>query len=384
MPEMFDTADPSTNKLWAKRLWTSFRKKDVIWDDGGLIGSNPDENAIVVKDEFQKSTGDKLTMTISYQVQGRGVIGDDVLEGKEVPIETKTMSMVIDEQAFGYRSRGVMNGQRVNFDVLDECRRKNRDWWATRRAVAGINHLCGNSRQTDLAYTGLNTITEPDANHIYRVNQGLGASNDETVGGDNTAKIDIGIIDKLVTIAESLDQPIPPMIYKGNPYYGLIIHPFSAEDLRSTSAKWYEVMVNALQGGQVNDNPLFNRAMGMWRNTLIFVDPHVPAGKHSGTGASVRNSRRCVFFGAGALCVAYGRRERGTKEHFVWHSGTWDHGRKYYGSSSCVWGVKGAEFPDPAGTTRLNGRIVVTVYSLDRLAYTYNGVTTYDYGQPSN
>lgn len=373
MAEFYDINDQSTNKLWSKELWSQFRHSDAVFDDRhGFLGKDPDSNAFVLVDDMMKSTGDEVTITIRHQVApSRGVIGDEVLEGKEFSITTKPFKFHIDDQLHGWQSRGIMNGQRVKFDTLEESKNGLLDWWKTRRAVAAVNHLCSNTRQTDVAYTGLNAVQAIDTGHIYRVNQGLGASNDQTVGADATAKFDVNIIDDLVTIAESSDVPIKPFMFKGAPHYGMFIHPYSAADLRASSSKWYDVMKSALQGGYLDDNPLFTRAMGVWRNVIIFVEPYIVQGTHSGTSAAVSNSRRNVFFGAGALALAYGRTERGTLEHFRWHNGTWDHGRKFYGSAGCVWGMAAPRFEDPDGTTRANGRIICTCYSLERITSSY-------------
>lgn len=368
MPELYLASSPETNKLWSKKLWSEFRVADAVFNDKfGFVGNDPDSNAFAVIDDTSRSVGDEVTITLSLQLAGRGVIGDDVLEGKEIPIETETFKIKIDEQVQGVKTRGRMNAQRVNFDTLEEGKRKLRDWWKTRRAVSAINHLCGYTAQTDLAYCGLNTVAAPDTLHIYRQGSGLGASDDQTIGADSARKFSIEQLDEFVTIAEQLPVPIRPFMIGGNPYYGYFIHPSSVADMRGTSGKWYDVMKQALAGGKIDGNPIFTRALGMWRNVLLFSEPHITRGVHSSTGLAVDNSRRNVFFGAGCLGIAYGRHDRGGKEHFRWYNGTWDHGRKYYASAGMIWGCKATRFNDN-GTSRDYGKIVHTVYSLDRVA----------------
>lgn len=368
MAELYLPTSPETAKLWSKRLWSEYRIADAVWNEKhGFVGNNPDENPFCVIDDPSRSVGDEVTITLSLQLSGRGVIGDDVLEGKEIPIETETFRFKIDEQVQGVKTRGRMNAQRVHFDTLEEGKRKLKDWWKTRRAVTVVNHLCGYTAQSDLAYTGNNAVAAPDSLHIYRQGSGLGAGDDQTVGADNTRKFSIEQLDELVTIAEQLPIPIRPFIIGGNPYYGYLVHPNAVADLRDTSGKWFDVMKSALSGGKFDGNPIFTRALGMWRNVLLFSEPHITRGVHSGTGASVDNARRNVFFGAGAIVIGYGRFDRGGKEHFRWYNGTWDHGRKYYASAGMVWGVKATRFNDN-GTARDYGKIVHTVYAADRVA----------------
>jgi N4-gp56 family major capsid protein len=363
----YDAASNETVKLWSRKLWVEHRKSDAIYNPKlGLSGEDWKTNAFVMLDEAEKSEGDRIRTPIVFQLgDSPGTIGDEVLEGKEDSIDTATYDVVIDQIRHGVQTGGRMNRQRVTFDTLEVAKGLLKDWWKNRRAVSAINHLCGNTRQTNKRYTGNNTPAAPDTQHIYRVNQGLGASNDETVGADTTALLDLDVVDELVTIAEQLTPPLAPFVVDDQEYYGMLIHGDVMADLRKTSSQWYDVMKAALQGGQTN-NPLFNRASGKWRNVLIFVDNHVVQGTHSSTSAAVNNSRRNVFFGAGALVMAYGRRERGSEEQFYWHSGTWDHGDKYYASAAAVFGTGSPRFT-VSGTARDYGKIVVTSYSALRV-----------------
>lgn len=382
MAETYDIDNPLTQKLWAKDLWREHRKSDVIFDDRlGFTGKGKKAyrtSAFVHLDEPEKSVGDKVTVGYVWQdPDDPGVIGAEVLEGKEAPITTSDFSIVLDLQRKGEREAGrMMNKQRVSFDVLDTGKQIMRDWWKTRRAVCACNHLAGNTAQTDLKYTGLNTVASPDDEHIYRVNQGLGASNDETVNGDTTATFDVNIIDELVTISEQLDPVIAPMQIGGGEYYAMLLHPDVVADIRKSNTQWYNQMIAALQGGKTDGNPIFTRALGMHRNTLIFSERHLPRGIHSSTSAYQDNTRRCVFMGAGALALTYGRKQRGSKERVHWYNGAWDHGERLYCSTSMVWGAKAIRFNDPDGTARDLGKIVVTCYTTSRTSNPRN------FGQP--
>jgi N4-gp56 family major capsid protein len=386
MAEFYSITDPATNKLWAKQMWRVFRKADAIWDPKyEFVGKDPENNPIVEVDDFEKSTGDEVTISLGFQFGGDGVVGDQVLEGNEEALDTQPFKFKIDDQAHGWRSRGIMSQQRVKFDIVEESMKFLKDWWKTRRAVCAVNHLASNTRQTNMVFTANNTVVAADNQHIFRLGAagGLGVGDDATVGGDTTAKFDLNILAELITVAESLQVPIRPWIYKGNPYYGYFLHPFNVQDLLATGTQWYDLITKTLQGGKVDNNPIFTRAIGMYRNVLLFSEAHLPQGT-SNAGVAVANTRRNVFFGAGALALAYGRAERGNFEKMRWHSGTYDHGRKFYGSAGMVWGLKSPNF-SVNGTTRLYGRIVVTTYTQDRLAYTWgssvNPITTFDLDQ---
>lgn len=387
MPDTFDINDPLTNKAWSKDLWREHRKADAIWDDRmAFLGSDVTKNGIVQKDELEKTAGDELTIGFITQMHSEGVVGDEVLEGKEGAITTAAFKFKIDDQVIGWHSQGVMSGQRVNFDVLKEARGGLAELWKTRRAVTGANHLCGNSRQTKMVYLGSNLAHEPDDQHAFQVltntQGGLQTLHEEDLTSADTLDLDtVGILPEL---AEAISPPIRPIIFKGSPYYILLVHPNQALSFKQNSSRWYDIMIKGLQGGRIEGNPLFTRAMGCFQNVIIIREPYLVQGRNSSTGAAVNNTRRAVFMGCGALAMGYGRLEKGTMEKFRWVSDDWDHKRKFYGSAGLVWGIK-APFFSVGGVNRDFGKIVVSSWATEVLpnGYALPGTnrTTKDNGQ---
>jgi len=364
----YETDRPEVVKLFSKMLWSEWRKKDAMFDPKYGFAGNPKESEgflFYLVDEPNKSAGDKVTVPYSFQIEDApGVVGNEVLEGKEGEIETEPFSLVIDKQRHGVKTFGEMNYQRVHFDTVQEGKNKLADWWKRRRAAVVCNHLCGNTAAVDKYWTGHNSILAPDANHIFRPGS---LTTDEAVQADPTQTFDVDIVDEVTTIAELSTPPIRPFIYKGNEYYALFLHPNQVADLRESDTAWYNTMQNALRGGRDDDNPLFTRALGKWRNTIIFSEVHLCQGVHSSTGAQLPNTRRAVFCGAGSLALSYGRHYGYGDTNFRWFSSTWDHGDKYYCSASLIWGAKAIEVP-VNGTPETIGKIVITTYSRERVA----------------
>lgn len=360
--DYYNASDSEVVKLWSKKLWHEYRIKDAIFDPKHGFAGSSEDNLFMIMDEPQKGPGDRVRSTLSLQIEGRGVIGNEVLEGKEIPLDTETFDFLVDKQRFGTKTYGEMNYQRVHFDTLEEGKHKLADLWKRRRAVCAMNHLCGFTAQTDLAYTGLNAIGTPDSLHIYRPN---GVANDQSLGVNDT--FDVDILDELVTIAEQLPVPIRPFIYKGNPYYAMFLHGDQIADLRKSNTQWYAAMVAALSGGAVDNNPLWGRALGKWRNVIIFSDNHITQGVNSSTGAVVADTRRGVFCGACSLVMGYGRHYGHGDSRFRWFSSTWDHGDKYYASASLIWGCAAPQF-SIEGTTRDYGKIIVPTKAVERVS----------------
>lgn len=390
--DFYDSTRPEVIKLWAKATWTDYRLRSAMLDPAnGMIGDDPETYPFVEINDFEKGPGDEITLTLHHLIGGRGAVGAEQLEGKETVTDTSTFKMKIDVLRHAVKCNALLvNKQRVPFNEMQTASRGLRDWHDERRTVRLINHLCGNSRQTDMAYAGNNTIAEPDSRHIYRCGYGLGASNDQTVGADTTALFDVDIIPELVTIAETMTPPLKPWIYKGNPLYGMYLHPNVVQQLRKSSSKWYDEAKAALQGGMFQNNPIFSRALGFKHGVVFFSEPYIPQGKNSSTGAAVSNCRRNVFFGAGAVLTGNGVVSKdGDKDALVWANAEWDFGMKYAVAGTMSTGCKAIRFADQTNTARDLGRIVVTSYAPEQ-AYAYqiaNGpvgsyIDTYDKGQP--
>lgn len=390
--DFYDTTRDEVVKLWGKTTWWDYRlRSSMLNPDNGMVGDDPETHPFVAIDDFEKGPGDEITLTMHHLIGGRGAVGAEQLEGKETVTDTSTFKMKVDILRHAVKCNALMvNRQRVPFNEMRDASRALRDWHDERRTVRIINHLCGNSRQTDLAYTGSNTVSEPDSRHIYRCGYGLGSSNDQTVGGDSSAVFDVDIIPELVTIAETMTPPLKPWIYKGNPIYGMFLHPNVVQQLRKTSSKWYDEALAALQGGMFKDNPIFSRALGYKHGVLFFSEPYIPQGKNSSTSAAVSNTRRNVFFGAGAVLMGNGVVSKdGDKDGLVWANATWDYGMKYGAAGIMSVGTKAIRFADQTNNARDLGRIVVTSYAPEQ-SYPYtiaagpvgSYIETYDKGQP--
>ena len=386
-----DTTNAATVKLWAKKTWYDWRMRSSWFNPAnGFTGDDPESFPIVEVNDFEGGPGDEITYTLLHLIGGRGAIGAEQLEGREQVQDFSTFKMKVDIQRNAVKVPGAkINPQRVPWKVMKESSRALRSWADQRREVTIANHMCGNSRQTDLAYTGLNTVNEPDSRHIYRVGSGLGASNDQSLTSSNV--FDVDIIPELINAAETQDPPMKPWIYKGNPYWGMWLHPNVIQAMRKSSAKWYDEARAALQGGKVDNNPIFSRALGMKHNVLLFSEISLTQGKNSSTSAAVPNTRRNVFFGAGAIMIGYGvlSKESGDTDRLSWTSAATDFGMKLYTALDWTWGVKTIRFADQTNTPRDLGRIVVVSYAAEQ-PFPYivpagplgSYIESYDKGQP--
>src|SRR6185437_16297849 len=76
--------DPLAVKLWSKRLAVEALKTTWLAKFMGKTASS----VLQIKDETQKSAGDKITYGLRMQLTGLGVVGDGTLEGNEEALTT--------------------------------------------------------------------------------------------------------------------------------------------------------------------------------------------------------------------------------------------------------------------------------------------------------
>ena len=126
---------PLAVKLWAKRLFREALKETFV---SRFMGTS--KNSLVyVKDDLQKSAGDRIRYGLRMQLSGAGIQGDTTLEGNEEALTTYTDNIFIDQLRHAVRSGGEMSEQRVAFSVREEGMDGLRDWWADRIDTAFFN-----------------------------------------------------------------------------------------------------------------------------------------------------------------------------------------------------------------------------------------------------
>ncbi len=335
----FGTNDASTVKLWSKATDREVLPKTLI---GKFIGSGAN-SVIQTKDETSKSAGDRIRMNLQYLLSARGRVGNEVLEGNEEVPTFATDDVTIDQLRNAIRYYGAMDKQRVVYDVRRDAKDQLSDWFADRLDTAFLNQVCGNTAQTDSAYTGLNATIAPSSNNIIFAS---GAANYAALTSNDT--FDLSLVDQLVVRAKTLfheyDQPlIRPVRVAGGEYYVLILHPHQVKDMRANTStgQWMDIQKAAMQGGAIGDNPIFSGALGMYNGVIFFESPRIPLGSDSTT--AVANTRSAVLLGAQSAWLAYGR-EGGRAERYKWVEETFDFKNEHGVGVSLIMGLKKAQF----------------------------------------
>lgn len=347
----FGVNDALTVKLWSKDLEAEALKATEI---APLIGTG--SNAIIQrKTETSKGAGDQVTYGLRMQLSGDGFGESDVAEGNGESLTIYSDSLVISEllHVVNVRSSNTIDQQRVPFDLRMEARDGLADWWAKRMSVTFFNQVCGYTPQTSTKYTGLNAVTAPSSSRVIRA---ASAASDQALTSSDTFTLQL--IDKAKELAETATPKIRPTKVNGKDYYVMYLHPYQVTDLRinTSTGQWLDIQKAAMSGGDVDSNPIFSGALGVYNGVILRKADDVTQGVNGSTGAAITTVRRAVLLGAQSAGVAFGQNNGPTS--YRWNEELFDHKRRLEVSAGTIFGMK---------KTRYNsvdfGTVVVSTYA---------------------
>ncbi len=304
------------------------------------FAGNSSDSMVQIKDETQKSAGDKITYGLRMQLTSAGIQGDGTLEGNEEALVTYSDAVLINQLRNAVRSAGRMSQQRVPFSVRDEALSGLRDWYADRFDNAGFTQVCGYTPQTNTSYTGNNATIGVDSSHQKWAST---ATTDQ--GLTSTQTFNLQIIDGAVEAAKTLTPAIRPVRTGGKEFYLGFLHPYQVTDMRinTSTGQWLDIQKAAMTGGEVDDNPIFDGALGVYNGVILHSDFRVSQGVQSASATTpVTTVRRAVLCGAQALMLAYGR-DNGPGR-FTWVEELFDYENELGVSVGCIYGMKKTVF----------------------------------------
>ena len=343
----FGVNSNETVKLWRKQLWTETLKYTTM---SPLMGTGTD-SIIQVLDDTQKSAGDRITVTLRLLLTGAGIEGDATLEGNEEALVTYTDNLLINQLRHATRSAGVMSEQRVDWDLREQMKDAQRDWWADRFDTVILNHAGGNTGQADTRYLGHNAALAPTStsgNTRILYGGGVGSVTENSLSSTSET-FSLTYIDRALVQAELATPKIRPGIVGGERVYCMVIHPNEVKELETNatagSITWYDLQRSAMQGGKISNNPLVAAMrdagfIGQYKNVLLKSDSRIPVAPNTTT------VYRNVFLGAQAVGVGFGKRfgPGPTGGRFQWVEKFFDFDNQLGVATRLIWGAKKMQF----------------------------------------
>jgi N4-gp56 family major capsid protein len=336
--------DTLAMKAWSRKLSVEVSKATPI---APLIG-NSANSIIQMKDELNKSKGDKVTFGLRMQLSGAGVTEGETLEGNEESLTTYADSIYINELAHAVRvkNEGTIDVQRVPFNLRQEAQDGLRDWYADRMSLAFFVHAAGYTAPTidfegstltlSSKYYGFNSPIAASSTRILRAGS---VATDDLLTSSNPFTLDL--IDKAVEKAKTANPKIRPARINGSNYYVMYIHPYQTTSLRTNTStgQWLDIQKNAEKRG--SDNPIFSGALGVYNNVILREAEHVAQGV-SATTTKVANARRAVLLGAQSCVASFGMKF--TPEKYDMREELFDYQRELGVSCHTVFGMKKTVF----------------------------------------
>lgn len=342
---------PLAVKTWAKALERETVARTYMKRFLGGTGA-----ILHRRDELEKGAGDKITYGLRMALEGEGVLGDGTLEGNEEALTIYDESIFIDQLRHAVRSGGKMSEQRVPWSTRAEARNGLATWWSERYDEIWFNHLCGNVvANATPARAGMNTITAPDSDHIIWAETGATSDSDLDSTGDTFT---LSLVDKAVERAKTLAPLMQPIMVNGKKMWVIFLHPYQVTAMRTNTStgQWLDIQKAAMDGGKVEDNPIFTGALGVYNNCILHESNRVTTGVASDGTTAISTVRRAVLCGAQATTISFGRRNRET--NYSWHEELFDYGNQLGVSAGAIFGIKKNVY-----NSKDFGTIVISTYA---------------------
>lgn len=355
-------SDPEVVNVWERTLDREVRARDPLFDTkNGLAGEGQD-SLIQQKDQLTDGPGAFIRTKLRYQIDGRGRVSDEVLKGHETSYKTSTFDTYVDTVRQAYAVSSPIVQQWTTEKVLEEGRDGLADWFASRFSLVAHAHATG-IPITDDAYRMHNTI-----NAINETDGYLLRPNGKTAGNLTSGDFfDIDLINEAARTVKLLRPKIRPAQTPWGPRFCVFLAPEQVKSLRDSNSLWFSNMRAAMQGGRVEDNPIFTTALGEDQGFVFFESDFVPPGLNSGGTALKANTRRAWIGGAQSLFMAFGRGYAApgySLNRFQWVYESEDYQHQQAIAAATICGIARPRYLKPGeARARESGVLVIETYA---------------------
>jgi len=361
MSEPLSLSDPRVVTVWERKLAREVRVRGVIFDNKtGLAGTSP-AHLCIFEDSLKTQAGSNVVKKLKYQLNGKGRAGDKPLKGYGEAYKTSVFRIYVDTLRHYVETQSPIIQQWVTEDTLDEGADGLADWFVTRYEFGAHLHATGTTLITENEYTINNAVQAINTDYILR-------PNDKPAGGLTSNDVfTVDLINEAVMKLKLARPKIRPARTPMGDRFVCILSPEQVRDLRKSDSEWYALMVAALKGGAISDNPIFTNALGEY-NGVIFIEADLlPPGMNAGATAFLDKTRRAWIGGASALMVAHGRGFTPpgfSANRYRWDRETEDFGHQHQLAATTIVGMSRPRYTDPRdGVTKEAGVFVLETYA---------------------
>lgn len=287
--------------LWSMRLLAQAENLTFWHNMEGVPGSGM---PIIRLDELGKQAGDTIKFDMVLALTGTGLTGDGPgsnLEGNEEQLKLRQTSAALSQFQHAVRWTDLADAL-ITHNMRTTALNQLSNWLAEQYDARIFAEFTGNLNPQ----TGVAGTTVPDANKWAAGT----ASSRATVADTNAGgRMTLATITELKAYARSALKMAPLKMEDGQEYFGLVMHPYTAMQLKEFDTSWAQAQRDARERSALN--PVFTGALGIWDGVILYENNNVPRS----TNGSVQTSDN-VFFGAQGLSRGYGFYPKWTEEEF--------------------------------------------------------------------
>lgn len=309
----FGNLSTARKTVWANQIWKEGRDQS-FWFSNGFIGSSTSETSKPVHriTELTKTErGDQCIMQLVADLEGDGVVGDNLLEGNEEELFNDSQEITIDQLRHGVKNRGQMSEQRTVIRFRAVAKDKLSFWVADKLDELMFLTASG------VAYTkttdGATRASSQLPSLAFASDVAAPTTNRKVFAGSATSTGNLTSSDKmtwnlLVTARTKAERKkLRPLRMGGRNYYTVVLSTEQARDLRQDTT--YQTIVKGAES-RGSKNPLFTGAMAVvdglilhHHNKAINTQGAVSGTAKWGVGMDV-DGAQALLMGAQAMGLA--------------------------------------------------------------------------------
>jgi hypothetical protein len=211
--------------------------------------------------------------------------------------------------------------------------------------TAFFNQVCGYTPARPTRYTGMNAVSAPDAQHIYRgstprrpMNADRGRRNEPV-----DHRQDGGRAPSSAASTTATGPVIRPINVDGDDRYVVVLHTKQVTQLRTNTStgQWLDIQKAAMTGDGSAKNPIMTGALGMYNGAVLHESTRITNGVNSATGAP-SPPPAAVLLGAQAAAIGFGQGQ--SFENFDWNEELFDYGNQLGVEAGLIFGLKKLRF----------------------------------------
>lgn len=315
-------------EMFAKSYWARFTGEATPTKSG----SEAKDGLVYVKRDLEKGQGDETTITFIPKLRNRARKNDQKMEGYEEELKHYTDTQKLDLYRLAVRTNGPLDIKRPVFDLMKEHKH-----FLTYGGAEELDRQCFEalkSSPTRTFYIDTNGIvrnTTTFATAKAGITDAASKLDDFEIFAYLKAFAKNGGYNHTTSYREQ--NPIPPIMVNGEPFYVLLVSEDVAVSLRTSSA--YE-QANREARERSAKNPIFLGAEMVYNGVIVHTHEFIDLELDGGAGSDVPFSQ-CHFMGQGALTVRFGKRPYMTYGEF-------DYQKEKGHCWNAIWNVKKCKF----------------------------------------